>query len=1013
MDTSYQGDVVDEARLDAVGSLSKRLIEFRRWLSTEAQATIHPSLCIVNGEATDGTRNAPVLVLDSLVKSKEKGKGERIGNFDGDKYERLYECTMGCQVRATRDINVDETIMSIPRTAMVTPDVVAASDAGRVVLGCCEIRGDTFWETFDNTVECEQRAETKLAQSGGPQVLLKILQERKRAEEAYKLHMSEGSSNITLAKPGTVSTRAPLLAFLIQQRFSDHPSPLVSSSAGVDVSPSIGKQNGYSKVKGQVICPGTPASFASYARTLPSRVSVPLCWTRNELSMLTMCPVGVDVLKDVAKTTIHLVDEFTSLLRAGILSRFESVFPSGLLTWDRWVWASVIFASRSLPASCYADEGVSLESLAEENSLQFQSPAHIWRELGVLIPFLDMLNHELDTNNVTWRPPSDGSHPSAFLHKRMRKGAEVYTSYGTIANKELVSQYGFALVSNPDDEALIGIGLVDADCCISQEASISRAGQVLDEDSSDSRIDQWWSKDRMELLQSCLQKIQDDRHMQGAPTEYGEECVKALRSGQKLVFTVYCDGSYDPMLLAFAVVATAPPGTTSTWNRTIVKRRHMQSVLIFLERVLETKVEALLRSLHPGIKEEFQKSLWAKTTNGGINYTAGTDKFESDADIGWNHFYDTEASTVEVNGKCYAMGVTDCVLTLYDCQFKALQGSVNDLREKGVISPDLLQQLCTAGFKIDNVQSVKERQSVSSESCKEKVRKSKKTTSPAVKLHVGNLSSDMTTSDLHDFFVDLCGESEVFECHMPKARGRNKSRGYGFVCLAVEAAERVLDSNEIFKLKGIEIRIARSSSVGASEPSAKVNVAGLNRCGRCGYRPKYCMCTSSRQLNKMQGTGGRHAWRDYRDERYDYYPSPRRMDDMRSMDVDLRRRDHRDWSGDDRYRERYCIRNKCRESAEYSDKSYNYRDRDFVGESDIDNGRYLEDYRRRRGFNERRRNRSPSSESSYEGSRESYYRHRRCCREERTRSRQSKQKRKRVRVDECHSPESHESGAVR
>ena len=34
------------------------------------------------------------------------------------------------------------------------------------------------------------------------------------------------------------------------------------------------------------------------------------------------------------------------------------------------------------------------------------SPPEIWDELGVMIPLLDMLNHQTDAAQVTWEPPS-------------------------------------------------------------------------------------------------------------------------------------------------------------------------------------------------------------------------------------------------------------------------------------------------------------------------------------------------------------------------------------------------------------------------------------------------------------------------------------------------------------------------------------------------------------------------------------------------------------------------------
>lgn len=40
-------------------NLSDRLREFRKWLTDDAGAYIHPAVAIINGDVNDGTKNAP------------------------------------------------------------------------------------------------------------------------------------------------------------------------------------------------------------------------------------------------------------------------------------------------------------------------------------------------------------------------------------------------------------------------------------------------------------------------------------------------------------------------------------------------------------------------------------------------------------------------------------------------------------------------------------------------------------------------------------------------------------------------------------------------------------------------------------------------------------------------------------------------------------------------------------------------------------------------------------------
>ena len=93
-------------------ALSSRLLSFRQWVSDEAKIFVQPSVCVVNGEATDGTKNAPVLLFgpppgSQPLAGSAAGSG-RVGMVDGALDRALYERTMGCQVRAAKEIKKDE-----------------------------------------------------------------------------------------------------------------------------------------------------------------------------------------------------------------------------------------------------------------------------------------------------------------------------------------------------------------------------------------------------------------------------------------------------------------------------------------------------------------------------------------------------------------------------------------------------------------------------------------------------------------------------------------------------------------------------------------------------------------------------------------------------------------------------------------------------------------------------------------------------------------------------------------
>jgi SET domain len=713
---------------NAVKSLSKRLTTFRKWLTSDANVSIHPAVCMVNGEATDGTRNAPVLVVEKsggtvessslngnsgnngvvgngmdklLIPATSKSPNiidntatsGRIGTIDGDNDIALYDRTMGCCVRVTRELKPNEVIMSMPRSAMITPDLVAASDAGRAILGCCKINKAAiesfnknvnsnnnvndgfvansqnnklgFWDAFENTTTSESKFCPKIVRMSGPQVLVKILQERKKAEGAYKKSTMKQSNeaqtinnggakpNYRLAECFTISTRAPFLAFLIHQRFSNAERPKVISydatrslyNEDLDSDGNDHDQNEFQMARvsndenalsvidkngGSMITlpPRAAETFAPYARTLPTSVSLPLCWKRNELALLANCIPGVQLLQDVATTTSQLVSEFIALLDAGIVLRFPRTFPEGLLTWDRWVWAAAVFTSRLLPASCYLNAGdEKATNFHPLNKMEFQSPARIWDELGVLIPLLDMLNHEIDENQITWQrcatiststsEVSNGNGVDesaenlsttlsrAIIHKKVKKGCELYTCYGHESTSNLILRYGFAQLNATFDEVRMGWALPDAVGNVTPPAEYIPDFEIHDdfvfESSDEKSINSWWSADRIVLLERNVFAATDNTFR------------SELRAWKKITVAAHGDGTLHPILLSAIVIATMPDfyvkkcvAYSDKNSKIIVSKRHQQIIQRYLQFSFTRKLEKLLQNLDNGV----EGSLW-------------------------------------------------------------------------------------------------------------------------------------------------------------------------------------------------------------------------------------------------------------------------------------------------------------------------------------------------------------------------------------------------------------------
>ena len=987
---TYDDIVAAGGGAEALGS---RLVSFRKWLTSEANCTIHPSICIVNGEATDGTKNAPVLLFGPPPGSSVSGgtgsdgkpsnpSAGRCGLIDGDSDRALYDRTMGCQIRAAREIKKDETMMTIPRSSMITPDLVASSDAGRAVLACCQpaksnkkSKGNgngsskgtpNFWDAFENTTTQEKKYKDKTAMASGTQLLVKILQERKKAEKALVEAEKETTSSDSatpavpreggykLAEAGTVATRAPLLAFLIHQRFYGDFRPEVKSQKVRSFAIDMGHKKG-ADASDFALCPnlpsGAPTSFGPYARTLPSYIALPICWKRNELAPLAGCIVGTSSLQEVAATTMQLSADLIALIEGGLLRRFPDVFPPGLITWDRWVWAASVLASRALPAACYLDrtDGCAADHKAGPEE-EFYSPPDVWDELGVMVPLLDMLNHEGEANQVTWKAPlgaeaafeddPDAETPNvakAILHKRVKKGCEVYTSYGVMKNSHMIGSYGFAQIYNPSDETKIGWGLFDGVGNIAPPAgydvSLETDGMegstdmekqyLVYEASADDKeaMAAWWTEDRLALLQK--ETMVDDRFM------------ASLKAGKRMTALAYSDGSYHPLFLTSAAVATMPPeevkrqapillSPAGKGSSIALTKRHQRVLRRYLVSFLTQKLEKLLQNLNKGLKAHFNGvELWTNATKGGLQYNAAVEQTSESGEsaIGWQAFFDSYAyaTSMEVGKHYYAMGSDSCVLTLYDGSLRSLQNSIDGVKVLDKFSKGVLKQLESLNMNIardesdgiprkaaaatDTVASASASTSAGptasvtpsvvnmaplpqassaiangggggtgtgtssarlsfSDPTTISNDKAKREKPPAIKLHVGNLSYRTTPGELFEYFCGLYGRDNILECHIPTERDSTRSRGFGFVTMPKEVAATALDPSQKHQIGDRVLKVAQSNTAGSGRnPSgAPRGQITSDRCSTCGYRPRYCSCStpnvSSGHDNASHASGG-------------------------------------------------------------------------------------------------------------------------------------------------------------
>ena len=986
---SYNDIIQEGGPEGGSASLKSRLIRFRKWATKSAKITVHGALCIVNGEATDGTRNAPVLVFEaartdprtggggggggggsslssssigglnnhsinsSLSASSSLGGGGggsnagsssevRCGAIDNLSDRALYDRSIGCQVRTVRELKKDEIALSIPVSAMITPDLIALSDAGQAILACCNSstsihsggndstnHNSNFWNAFGVTSALEKMQFEKISQNSGTQLLVKILQERKRVETALmkgeEIAMQlvergegreDGMNPKKLAPLGSISHRAPFLAFLIHQRFANEHSPLVA-------------ENNY------LISEEVPETFAPYARTLPSSVCVPICWKRNELALLAGCIPGMPALQKVAARTMQLAMEILALVDAGLLWRFPATFTPGMITWDRWVWAAATYESRvvavsSLPSWIWSDDSSS-------------SPSRIWESCGVMVPLLDMLNHEDNAAQVTWQKTTiaDGDDGDASVKRlnlitieKTKKHMQLYRNYGILDNEHFMMQYGFTRMSNPADKVRIAWALIDGVGGVAppkdyepDESACSGsvpASYLVYESSDPESLKAWWTEQRLTLL--------------GCAVQNNADTLESLKRGKKITYCAFNNGKIDRGLLAVAVVTTLPPAKVEEMysklsNTTSSKplegfvldqicQNTMQRYLRFL---FSKKLEKLLQSLNSCLKDHFNSvQLWTKASMGGLNYVAdnmdGAMSFEggggenSSTVVGWQSFFDNYVwySTMEVEERYYSMAPDSCVLTLYDGHVRSLQSSLDILATDAAHNDTIKRMLEDLGCVLDSTTSypmpadvepiVQPIAAAATESLDEQVMlknigeedkaqdppkkddqgnvglgsnqgngnkrdrdrrkdKSKGDRPPAIKLHIGNLSYKTLPNQLYDFFTSLYGKGSVLECHIPTERDTGNSRGFGFVTMPDNHAKAALESGRKHEMDGRILKVAESNSVGSGKSSkgGRNNMPpapSSDRCSNCGYRPRWCTCNPNMMPMNNMGRGG-------------------------------------------------------------------------------------------------------------------------------------------------------------
>lgn len=150
------------------------------------------------------------------------------------------------------------------------------------------------------------------------------------------------------------------------------------------------------------------------AEILPdSYPNMPIFWSEEELSWLQ----GSYILQQVKDRKRNIAADRDEIIRAA--PEFED-FPL-----EEFMWARMMVASRNF--------GVKIDGV----------------QTDALVPYADMLNH-LRPRETSWTFNQADYQFTITSLKTLKKGQQVYDSYGKKCNSRFLLNYGFSIESNRD-----------------------------------------------------------------------------------------------------------------------------------------------------------------------------------------------------------------------------------------------------------------------------------------------------------------------------------------------------------------------------------------------------------------------------------------------------------------------------------------------------------------------------------------------------------------------------------
>ncbi|KAJ9215299.1 hypothetical protein DTO166G4_3184 [Paecilomyces variotii] len=180
---------------------------------------------------------------------------------------------------------------------------------------------------------------------------------------------------------------------------------------------------------------GSESFWHPYIRTLPApgELTTPLYYEGEDLEWLQGTSLHaarqqrLEIWKDKYETDVKVLKEWA----------FED---ADKYTWDVYLWASTIIASRAFTAKVLAGV-IGLSDLPEET-------------ISVLLPLIDVTNHR-PLAKVEWQAGNEKI--GLAVMEDTAAGREIGNNYGPRSNEQLMMNYGFCIPENPCDYRVVSL----------------------------------------------------------------------------------------------------------------------------------------------------------------------------------------------------------------------------------------------------------------------------------------------------------------------------------------------------------------------------------------------------------------------------------------------------------------------------------------------------------------------------------------------------------------------------